>query len=383
MANERFAFALRRRLRGTKVKNGCMAENPPTTRASQGRANFSVQASRQFVSWLATQQTSIAFTTYQGGKLFFLGLGDEGGISGFERTFQRAMGLAGDQRTLWLGSRYQLWRLENVLADGEHAEGYDRLYVPMRGYTTGDLDIHDVAVEADGRPVFISARFSCLATVSERYHFTPLWTPPFITRLAAEDRCHLNGVAVADGHARYATACSRTDVVEGWRDHRHDGGCVLDIERDEVIAEGLSMPHSPLVYRDQLWLLDSGSGFFGYVDRQSGRFERMTFCPGYCRGLSFIGDYAVVGLSLPRRDSAFEGLELEENLRRHGVSARCGLVVIELATGDVVHSVRLEGPVRELYEMLALPGVRRPKALGFKTDEICTRIWVDPEGATR
>jgi len=64
--------------------------------------------------------------------------------------------------------------------------------VPRIAYTTGDIDVHDVAVDAGGEVVFVSTLFSCLATVSPRASFKPLWRPPFVSRLAAEDRCHLN-----------------------------------------------------------------------------------------------------------------------------------------------------------------------------------------------
>ena len=64
-------------------------------------------------------------------------------------------------------------------------QGYDRLYVPQAGHTTGDLDVHDIAVDADGRLVFVVTRFNCLATLSERDSFTPLWRPPFVDKLGA------------------------------------------------------------------------------------------------------------------------------------------------------------------------------------------------------
>lgn len=357
-----------------------------------------ITASRGFIDWLTSQNVSLSFTTYQG-KLFFIGRNDQGGVSVFERSFERAMGLGSadaSANTLYLASLYQIWRLDNVLGDGETADGYDRLYVPQVGCTTGDLDVHDVAVETDpdpapggggsgtggggGRVVFISARFSCLAALSEAWHFEPLWMPPFVSRLAAEDRCHLNGLALEDGRARYATACAATDVHEGWRDHRTDGGVVIDIQSDEIIARGLSMPHSPRVYRGKLWLLDSGTGYLGYVDRDTGQFERLTFCPGYARGLAFVGDYAVVGLSRPRHEPTFSGLALENNLNAKQVEPRCGLLVIELATGDVVQWLRFEEPIRELYDVVSLPGAKRPMAYGFKTDEIKTRVWADPRG---
>ena len=193
-------------------------------------------------------------------------------------------------------------RFENALEPGQIANGFDRLYVPKVGYVTGDLDIHDVAVEADGRAVFVNTLFGCLATISDRHSFVPLWKPPFLSKLAAEDRCHLNGLAMEAGRAAYVTSVSQSDVADGWRDRRRDGGCVIDVRTNQIIVSGLSMPHSPRVYRNQLWLLDSGTGHFGRVDRDTGKFEPLTFCPGYLRGLSFIGDYAVVGLSQCREN---------------------------------------------------------------------------------
>jgi uncharacterized protein (TIGR03032 family) len=198
--------------------------------------------------------------------------------------------------------------------------------------------------------------------------------------MAAEDRCHLNGLAMDDGRCRYVTAVSTTDVVDGWRDRRRDGGVVMEIPSSQRIVEGLSMPHSPRLHKGELWVLNSGVGYLGRVDRARGRFEPMTFCPGYLRGLAFVGDYAVVGLSRPRHDKTFGGLALDEDLARRGVEARCGLQVIDLRTGDVAHWVRLEGMVSELYDVVILPGVERPMAFGFKTDEIQRTIAIgDPQ----
>ena len=337
---------------------------------------FEVLASRQFAPWLVEQRVSLAFTTYQTGKLFLVGLQPDGRLSVFERTFNRCLGLWGDGQTLWMTSLYQLWRFENALEPGQVANGFDRVYVPQVGYITGDLDIHDVAVDADGKVVFVNTLFGCLATISERYSFVPLWKPPFLSKLAAEDRCHLNGLAMEHGRPAYVTCVSQSDVADGWRERRRDGGCVIDLRTNETIVTGLSMPHSPRVYRDQLWLLDSGTGHFGRVDRDTGKFELLTFCPGYLRGLSFIGDYAVVGLSQCRENRTFSGLMLDDNLKSHDAEAHCGLCVIDLRTGDLVHWLWLQGIVRELYDVVLLPGARRPSALGFKTDEIRRTISI-------
>jgi uncharacterized protein (TIGR03032 family) len=339
-----------------------------------------ITASRQFPAWLAEQNLSLAFTTYQTGKLFLIGVQPEGRLSVFERTFNRCMGLWGDGTTLWMTSLFQLWRFENYLPPGQTANGYDRLYVPQAAHTTGDIDIHDVAVDASGRVVFVNTLFGCLAALSDRHSFQPLWKPPFLSKLAAEDRCHLNGLALEHGRPAYVTSVSTSDVADGWRDRRRDGGVVVDVRSNTILASGLSMPHSPRVHRGQLWLEDSGTGFFGRVDRQRGVFEPVTFCPGYLRGLAFAGDYAVVGLSRPRHNKTFQGLALDDNLAKRQAEPRSGLHVIDLRSGDAVHWLRVEGIVEELYDVVVLPGVRRPMALGLKTDEIRRTLSLDEPG---
>ena len=338
---------------------------------------FELTSSRQFPEWMAEQRVSLAFTTYQAGKLFLLGLNQQGRLSVFERTFNRCMGLAGNDQTLWMSTLFQVWRLENTLAPGETAEGYDRLYVPRAAYTTGDLDIHDIGIGSDGKPVFIATLFGCVATLSETHSIRPLWKPPFISRLAAEDRCHLNGLAMANGVPRYVSTVSRSDVADGWRERRRDGGVVIDMRTNEVVLEGLSMPHSPRLAGGQLYLADSGSGRFGRVDLAKGAFEEIAFCPGYIRGVTIHKNFAVVGLSRPRHNKTFSGLALDDELKRREVEARCGLLVIDLRSGDIVHWLRIDGVVEELYDVVVLPGVARPMALGLVSDEIRRVISIE------
>ena len=341
---------------------------------------FALTSSRHFPSWLASSGGSIAFTTYQAGKLFLLGIRPDGRLSVFERTFPRCMGLAvsGDGRSLALATQTQIQRFDNVLPEGQGShDGYDAVYAPHAAWVTGDLDVHDVGFGGDGRPIFVNTLFACLATVSDGYSFRPAWLPPFISKLAAEDRCHLNGLAMADGRPLYVTAVSRSDVADGWRDKRRDGGVVIDVESNEIVAEGLSMPHSPRLHAGRLWLLNSGTGEFGYVDVASGRFEAVALCPGYARGLAFAGNHAIIGLSLARDNRTFSGLALEDALAARHVEARCGLAIVDLATGDMGHWVRIEGMVRELYDVASLPGVRRPSAIGFKTDEVRHVLSID------
>jgi uncharacterized protein (TIGR03032 family) len=250
--------------------------------------------------------------------------------------------------------------------------GAGRLYVPQTGYTTGDIDIHDVALDGERRPIFVATLFSCLATVSETHSLRPLWKPRFISKLAAEDRCHLNGLAMKDG------AVAQTDVTGGWREHRDSGGILIDVASGETIASGFSMPHSPRLHKGMLYLHDSGTGRFGTIDVKSGKFEPIAFCPGYLRGLAFVDRFAVVGISRPRPDTrTLKGLKLDEVLAEKGVSARCGILVIDLKRGDIVHWLDIQGIVQELDDVIALPGVLRPMALGFKSDEIRRSLTIE------
>ncbi len=360
-----------------------MNDDPAATAASLAAAEptsekLSITSSRHFADWMAERRLSLAFTTYQAGKLFMVGRREDDRLSIAERTFNRCMGMWSDGQTLWLSTLWQLWCFRNTLEAGERYEGYDRLFIPRVAYTTGDLDIHDIAVTPNGRPVFVATLFSSLATVSSEYSFLPLWRPRFISKLAAEDRCHLNGLAAEQGQPRYVTAVSTSDSNDGWRDRRRDGGVVIDVASGEVVCSGLSMPHSPRLHRGRLWVLDSGNGQFGYVDVATGRFEPVAFCPGYARGLAFDGDYAIVGLSKPRHGT-FSGLALDEALVKRNTDARCGVAVIDLRSGDLVHWLRVEGIIEELYDVVTLPGVERPMAIGVVSSEIQRMLTPGPE----
>ena len=342
---------------------------------------FSLTASPGFPGWLKARNISLVLTTYQAGRLFTVGCNPDGGLSVYQRTFERCMGLwaAPDASAFWVATQWQLWRLANALAPGAAYQGYDRLYIPRTGHTTGDLDIHDIAVDGAGEPLFVATQFNCLGTLSPRHSFKPRWRPPFISALTPGDRCHLNGLSMVDGRPAQVSAVARTDTLDGWRAHRADGGVLLVVPSGEVIASGLSMPHSPRVHEGRTWLLNAGSGHLGWVDPGSGRFEPVAFLPGFARGLAFVGHQALIGLSAARREFAFDGLPLAEALRRYRTEAYCGLAIVDLDSGVIREWLRLDGAVRELYDVAVLPGVVRPMVVGFITPEIRQLLSIDAE----
>lgn len=364
--------------------------------STQPAAAIEVDASRWFAHWLREANLSLAISTYQSGKLFLVGhreTGPEGGgdlrTAVFERTFERVMGLWSNDQTLWMSTAWQLWRLENDLSPDEQYEGYDRNFVPRAAFVTGEIDIHDLGVGTDGRLVFVNTLFGCLATTSDRYSFEPLWKPSFLSKLAPEDRCHLNGLAWENGCPRYVTVCGQTDVFDGWRGCRTGGGAVLDTTagggEEEVVATGLSMPHSPRLLDGKLWLLDSGTGYLGYILPHSGvdHFERVAFCPGFARGLAIHNGCAIVGLSRARRERTFYGLPLDDELAKRKAEPMCGVMVIELASGNVLHWLRLGGAVDELYDVAVLPGVKRPRLVGFRNPEVRHRVAFETDAGVK
>lgn len=354
------------------------AAAPPSLAEDQTQ----ITCSRTFATWLAQHRVGLAFSSYQSGQLFLVGQFGNDNLSFHQRNFVRAMGLAPRGDELYLASLNQIWRFANVLGPDERAnQNFDRLYVPRTAFVTGDVDAHEIAVEASGRIVFVNTKFSCLATVSATHSFKPVWKPKFISRLAAEDRCHLNGLALENGRVRYVTAVAATDVVDGWREHRVGGGLLIRVDDHAVIAGGFSMPHSPRVHDGWIWLLDSARGYLVRVDPVTGAKQDVAFCPGFLRGLSIHAGHAVVTLSLPRNLS-FSGLPLEEEIARRGGTPWCGVQIIKLSTGDVVEWIRLEGAIRELFDVAVLPGTTCPMAAPESGADLSNLLTIEaPDGA--
>lgn len=372
-----------------KTAAGSASEAAPDVAVEQAQAapqpaqpaadQTQISVSRGFGNWLIRNHCSLAFSSYQTGQLFLVGMLPNGQVSFHQQNYVRAMGLHATPQRLYVGSLFQVWRLENVLAPHERAnEHFDRLYVPRNAQTTGDIDVHELGVDRAGRVIFVNTKFSCLATMSVTHGFKPLWKPPFISRLAAEDRCHLNGLAMQDGAPAYVTAVSRSDMINGWRDRRHEGGVLIDVRDDRIVTDQLSMPHSPRATADGIYLLDSGRGQIARVDPVSGAKTDIAFCPGFLRGLAIHNGHAIATVSLPR-DGVFSGLALQDELKKRDGEPWCGICIVDLRSGDLVEWIRLNGAIKELFDVAVIPDVRCPMALGVQSPDIQSLISFDPE----
>ena len=336
-------------------------------------ASLSVPVTPGLATWLEGVNSALVFSTYRANRLIFVGRSIaentvDQKIMLHERLFDRPMGLYVAGESIWVATRCQIWRLDNLLTPGLFHEGGDRLYVPAASFITGDINTHELVVGGDGLPVFVNTAFSCLATVGIGCSFAPIWKPAFISKLCGDDRCHLNGIGLLDGLPTWASACGDSDGASSWRTNRRSGGVLLHIPSGDVVASGLSMPHSPRWYQGKLWLLQSGTGELGWID--DGKFQAVCALPGFARGLAFAGGCAVVGIS-KIRSAHFSGLAVEERLIADGMpEGLCGLRVIDLASGEILHKIDLPDPIDELFDVAVIAGVRQPRALGLQGEEI-------------
>ncbi len=369
-----------------------------------------------FAAILQELGISLLVTTYQAGKLVMLRPDGERLNTHF-RGFSKPMGLAVDGDRLAIGTSVEIWEYHNLPAVArrlEPAGSHDACFLPRSSVCTGDIQIHEMAwasgpVSRDAersaaereagngsaptprsaaplrgsasRPTdpelwFVNTRFSCLCTRSPIHSFVPRWRPPFISALAPEDRCHLNGLCLAEGRPAFVTALGTTDTPGGWRGDKKSGGVLMEVATGEVITRGLSMPHSPRWYDGRLWVLESGSGGFGCIDPATGKYEELTRLPGFTRGLDFCGPLAFIGLSQVRESAVFSGIAIAE---RPLEERCCGVWVVNIHTGQTIAFVKFEDAVQEIFAVQVLPGVRHPDLINDQPRLIADSFVVPDE----
>ncbi|MEJ2573786.1 MAG: TIGR03032 family protein [Gammaproteobacteria bacterium] len=326
-----------------------MSDNPTTDQTLEELASVHTDS---FTQLLRHFGFSLAISTYQAGKLI-IARDDGSNTNTHFRNFDKPMGMVATQDRLALGTASQIWNFRNVpaaagrlLPEGRH----DAAYLMRDVHVTGDVDVHEMCW-VDEELWFINTRFSCLCTLDPRHSFVPRWRPPFITAYDMRDRCHLNGLAVRDGRPRYITALGEADEPGGWRRNKAAGGILMDIDNNEFLLRGLSMPHSPRWYKNNLWFLESGKGALSYYDADTGTAKQVAELPGFTRGLDFVGDYAVIGLSKVRETAVFAGLPLTQSQPvRH-----CGVWVVDIKDGQIKAFLRFEKGVQEIFAVTLLP----------------------------
>lgn len=323
-----------------------------------GDSPYASVSTATFAELVQASGGSLLISTYQTNRLVCARVRD-GVLNTHFREYDKPMGIAVADGRIALGTRSEVWDLRDMPAAAAKVEPigtHDACYLPRNRHVTGDIAVHDLAY-AGGELWLVATAFSCLATLDGDHSFLPRWAPPFITALGPEDRCHLNGMAVIGDRVAYATAFGTTDTPRGWQAGKATDGVLIDVAASQVAIGGLSMPHSPRWYRDRLWLLESGKGTLCLADPEGGSVETVAELPGFTRGLAFVGDTALVGLSQIRESSTFGELPLTRRLRER----QSGVWMVDLRSGAVSGFLRFDDLVQEIFDVATLPGTRFPE----------------------
>ncbi len=320
--------------------------------------------------------SSLILSTYQTSRVVIVHATSTASIHTHFAEHQRPMGIAIGNHCLSIGCERSVWdfRSQPSLAPTLGTDDpYDACYLPRNIHFTGQIGVHEITFAGDELWI-VNTAFSALCTLDELHSVVPRWQPPFITAFSPEDRCHLNGLAVADGHVRYVTAFAATDEPNGWRGVKDPSGVVIDVATNEIVARGLVRPHSPRWYDGRLWVLESGKGTLATVDPRNGSAATVAEVPGFARGLAFAGPYAFIGLSHVR-DGSFMG---DMPLLRRVPECECGVWVVDIRDGSVAAFLRFEGSVQEVFDV-QLMGVRHPALLDVGSSQTGLTIVVpDP-----
>jgi uncharacterized protein (TIGR03032 family) len=331
------------------------APDSPAAAAQPLRSSYSTG----FAALVERLGGALAVSTYAGDRVLLLRAAGDA-LDVHIARYPRPMGLAATPGGLAFAAGPSVWRCrDQPAAAAAGARRADAVYVPALQHRTGDLRTHELAWGEAGLWL-VATRFNCLATLDTEHSFVPRWQPRFVPRADENDACHLNGVALRDGVPRWVTALAPTAQAGGWRARRFDGGVLIDVVDDRLVAEGLCMPHSPRWHRSRLYLLESGRGTLLQLDPAAGRPVAVAQLPGFARGLALVGDVAFVGLSRVREAACFGGLPITAE----GAPPReCGIWALDLRDGRVLGFARFDGGVDEIFDVQWLAGTRWPELL--------------------
>jgi uncharacterized protein (TIGR03032 family) len=338
---------------------------------------FSITFSPNIPELLFDLNISLVLSTYQAGKVVAISSTDRERLVQLPRSFPSAMGITINEDKMAVASKSELTVLKNssdlAKTYPDKVDTYDALFLPRAVYYTGELALHDMAW-INNKLTVTNTLFSCLSEVNDDFSFTPIWKPPFISELAPQDRCHLNGIAVNEKGIEYVTALGTTNEPSGWREKKMDGGMLMHAPSGRILLNNLSMPHSPRLYNGQLFVLNSAQGELLEVNTESAKTTLISKLGGFARGMDKYGDYLFIGVSKLRHNtSSFRDLPIAK-------TSFAGIIVVHLPLKAIVGQIKYETSVEEIYEVKVLKNYVRPNILN--TDKNAHKLALHIPDAT-
>ena len=372
--------------------------------------DFGCQYSANLPTVLKQLNIALAFTSYQAGRLMLVRSDGETLDVNF-KSFPRPMGLVANEQGITLGIFTQvqqfaradglvdsikrpLQRIEDDITaprikpkDSVHEtlasandeieteqqrkareyeeslyqpvdERVDACFIARSTHHTGMINIHDIAWGNAGLWA-VNSSFSCLCTLDPDYSFVPQWKPHFISALVPEDRCHLNGMALRDGQPAYVTTFSQFNEKGMWRKGTEFNGTLMDVATNEILLDGLAMPHSPRWHQGKVYFCNSGHGQICRFDPESHRLDVLAEVPGFTRGMTCHGPLLFVGLSKVRDADVTRPAPLAQRYQE----THSGIWLYDLTTGKEIGHIRFTGNVDQIYDVAVIPHCSFPELI--------------------
>ncbi|MEZ9699765.1 TIGR03032 family protein [Vibrio sp. 10N.261.46.E12] len=237
-------------------------------------------------------------------------------------------------------------------------ERVDACFIARSTHLTGMLNTHDLVIR-ENTLWGVSSSFSCICTFDPEFSFSPYWIPPFISAVKPEDRCHLNGLAMKGDKPGFVTTFSTTDSAAQWREQSCvNSGTIIDVENNELLVDGLFMPHSPRYHQDKVYYCDSGFGWLSSIDPGTGTNDIIAELPGFTRGLDIVGNLAFVGTSQIRASNIKHPAQ-----RSRFDKTVSGVSVINIETGETVGQIEFKNGLEQIYDIKLIPNTTFPELI--------------------
>jgi len=303
----------------------------------------------EVVDIMKKNNITLIISTYQIGKVITLSASD-GKIIQLPRTFEGVMGISCSEETLCVATRNEVIVCQNseelAKTYPNSPNKYDAMYIPQATYYTGALALHDIAY-VNNELIGINTKFSCFVKIDDKYNFIPIWKPSFIKEISPIDACHLNGMAIENDEILYATAFGETRKAEGWRKDKYNSGLLIDVKENKILLNDLSMPHSPRIYKEYIYLLESAKGELVRIHRKTLKKEILTTLPAFVRGLEIKDDLLFIGMSKFRDDHLYGDAPI---LKKHK-ELKSGVAILYLPKNTLIGTIEYLNTVREIYDV--------------------------------